>query len=103
MAEITPISSQLARLDVARELQRDGAQRQGDRVRDDVAREVRDGTASVIQERQDVLQAVEDRARREDAARDAEVANSVRANIDLSADAIFDPDLPRGSIIDIVA
>ena len=102
MAEITDISTQLVRVEIARQQQRVAAQRQGDRARDDEAREVRDGTASVIRERQDVLQAVEARARREDAARDAELANGIRRDIDLSADAAFDPELPRGSIIDIV-
>ena len=102
MAEITPITSQLVRVDITRQQERDGAQRQGVRAREDAAREVEDGTTSVIRERQDILQAVEVRARREDAARDAQLANNARPNIDLSADAAFDPELPRGSIIDIV-
>ena len=79
MAEITDISSQLVRTEIVREQQRTDAQRQAERAREDADRED------------------------EDAARDAELANSIRRNIDLSADAVFDPDLPRGSIIDIVA
>jgi len=98
LAEITPIipiASQLVRVDITRQQGRDGAQRQG-------GREVEDGTTGVIRERQDIRQTIEVRARLEDAARDGEPANSVRPSIDLSADAIFDPDLPRGSIIDIL-
>ena len=102
MAEITPITSQLVRVDITRQQERDGAQRQGVRAREDAAREVEDGTTSVIRERQDIRQTIEVRARLEAAAREGELANSVRPSIDLSADAIFDPDLPRGSIIDIV-
>ena len=102
MADITDISSQLVRVESARDLQRNSAQRQADRARDNADREDEDAAASVIQEREDLRQFTEVQARREDAARDAELANSIQRDIDLSADALFDPDLPRGSIIDIV-
>ena len=89
MAELADIASQLVRVDIVRDQQRAAEGRQGDRAREEAAGEVRDGNASVIRERED--------------ARDAELANGIRRNIDLSADAAFDPELPRGSIIDIIA
>ncbi len=103
MAEVTDISSQLVRAEIAREQQRAAAARQAERDRQDAAREDEDAAVSVIREREDTRQSAELDARREDASRDAELANSIQRNIDLSADAAFDPDLPRGSIIDIVA
>ena len=102
MAEVTDITPPPGRADIVRQQQRDGAQRQGDRAREDAAEEARDVTARVILEKQDIRQSAEVRARRQDAAGDAELANGIRRDIDLSADAAFDPNLPRGSIIDIV-
>ncbi len=64
--------------------------------------EDRDATAGAIRERDDARRTDEVRARHEDDVRDAELADNVQRNIDLSTDAVFDPDLPRGSIIDIV-
>ena len=103
MAEIADIASQLVRVDIVRDQQRAAEGRQGDRAREEAAGEVRDGNASVIREREDARHTAEVRARREEDARDAELAIGIRRNIDLSADAAFDPELPRGSIIDIIA
>lgn len=102
MAEITDIASQLVRADIAREQQRDSTQRRTNRAREEAAGEDRDATAGAIRERDDARRTDEVRARHEDDIRDAELAKSIQRNIDLSADAVFDPDLPRGSIIDIV-
>ena len=102
LAEITPTASQLLRNDIASERLRKDEQVLSDRADDAALKEARDDTVRVVRERLDIVRTEDIRARREAAVRDAELANSLRPNVDLSADAIFDPDLPRGSIIDIV-
>mgnify|MGYP001228610353 FL=1 len=102
LAEITDIASQLVRVEIAREQQRDSTARQINRAREEAVGEDREATAGAIRERDDARRTDEVRARHEDDVRDAELADNVQRNIDLSTDAVFDPDLPRGSIIDIV-